>query len=650
MASSVPKKRFYEFGSFRIDSENRLLLHRGEVVMLQPKTFDILLLLVENRSRVLEKDELMRRIWPDTAVEESNLTQNIYILRKLFSADPGGQQYIETVPKRGYRFVARVEEMTEDRIDLSSTVSPALQEQAEGNVIAFPSLSDDSREASGEEMQAGKNRSPLQAVSLRLLGVITLAAGLGVAAYYFLNKHQPLPKPVRTLAVIPFRSLAASENDESLGLGLAEDLVIRFSRTKRLTVRPSSAVARLAASESDPVAMGRALKVDAVLTGSVQGAEDRVRINAQLIRVEDGEPLWARKFDESRSDILTMQDHISEQLSEAMTLGLNAEERRLLTKHYTDNAEAYELYLKAYSYWKKRTPEGLLVCLDYLEQALRKDPRYALAYAGLAGVYSVQSQFGFAPPLAAMPKAEEMANRALEIDSALAVAHVSLAVIRAFYNWNLSEAESEFLKATEIDPNNLEAHQYYALCLAAGGRFAESGEQLQIARQIDTDSITLETSTIWAAYLSRDFDGAIARSRKAMASAPGSYLFHQQLGQAYAAKRMYDPAVAAFEQARLLSGNAAFAAARLGHALARQGKRKEARTIIDQLHRSGAQPQYIAWAYIGLGDRERAFEWLQKAYQYRSGDLIYLKTDAIYDPLRSDARFIDLLRRVGLAQ
>jgi DNA-binding winged helix-turn-helix (wHTH) protein/TolB-like protein len=650
MASSIPKRRFYEFGSFRIDSENRLLIHQGEAVMLQPKTFDILLLLVENRSRVLEKDELMRRVWPDTAVEESNLTQNIYILRKIFSADPGGQQYIETIPRRGYRFVARVEEMTEYRIDSSSTVSPALPEHAEGNVLSFPYASEINAEAAYEEPQSREGRAHRQIASLRLIAVITIAAGLAVAAYYFLNEHQPSPKPVRTLAVIPFRSLAANENDESLGLGLSEDLVTRFSSAKRLIVRPSSAVARLVANESDPVAIGRALNVDAVLTGSVQRAEGRVRINAQLIRVEDGEALWAKKFDQSRSDILTMQDHISEQLSEAMTLELSADERRLLTKHYTDNVEAYELYLKAYSYWKKRTQEGMTVAIDYLEQALKKDPHYALAYAGLAGVYSAQSQFGFAPPLEAMPKAEEMANKALEIDPNLVVPHVTLGVIRTFYNWNLSEAEGEFQKAISIDSKFLEAHQYYALCLAAGGRFAESGEQLQIARQIDPDSALLESSTIWVAYLSHNFDEVIARSRKAIAIAPGSHLFHQQLGHAYAAKQMYDPAVAAFEQARLLSGNAAFAASRLGHALAAQGKKKEAQAIVDELHRSGAQPQYLAWAYIGLGNRERVFEWLEKAYQYRSGDLIYLKTDTIYDPLRSDPRFTDLLRRVGLAQ
>ncbi len=650
MASSIPKRRFYDFGSFRIDTENRLLLQRGEAVTLQPKTFDILLLLVENRSRVLEKVELMRRIWPDTAVEESNLTQNIYILRKLFSLDDGGQQYIETIPKRGYRFVARVEESTEDRIHLSSLVSPSLQEHAEGNVITFPSSPDGIAAAADEEPQVSKNRARRQMVSLRLLAVIAVAVGLVLAAYYFLNKPQPSPKPVRTLAVIPFRSITPNEEDQSLGEGLAADLVTRFSQTIQLTVRPSSAVRQLMAKEPDPVAIGRMLNVDAVLTGSVQSAEGRVRVNAQLIRVEDGKTLWAGKFDENHADLLTMQDRISEQLSQAMTLELSAEEKKRLTKHYTDNARAYELYLKAYSYWQKRTRDGLNVSIEFLEQALAEDPRYGLAYAGLAGVYSAQSQFGFAPPRETMPKAEEMANKALEIDPNLVVPHVSLGVIRTFYDWNLSEAESEFQKAISIDSKFLEAHQYYALCLAAGGRFAESREQLQIARQIDPDSALLESSTIWAAYLSREYDEAIARSRKAIEIAPGAYLFHQQLGQAYAAKRMYDPAVAAFEQARLLSGNAAFAAARLGHALAAQGKKKEAQTFVDQLQRSGAQPHYLAWVYIGLGDRERAFEWLQKAYQYRSGDLIYLKTDPIYDPLRSDARFIDLLRGVGLAE
>jgi serine/threonine protein kinase/TolB-like protein/Flp pilus assembly protein TadD len=481
-----------------------------------------------------------------------------------------------------------------------------------------------------------------------VLAVVVIA--LAVTIFYLWRSSKPKATSggaIRSIAVLPFQPLGTNDDDQSLGLGLADDLVIRLSQTRQIIVRPTNVVLRLVGKEQDPVAAGRALAVDAVLTGTVRRSDDRIRVNVQFIQVEDGTPLWADKFDEKFTDILTVQDRISEQLSRAMTLELSGEAKRFLTKRYTNDAQAFELYMKARYHWKKATREGYNICIDYLQQALRKDPRYALAYTGLAGAYSGQSIFGFAPPKEAMPQAEAMAKKALELDDSLATTHSALAIVKMFYDWALADAEREVQQAIELDPNLPDAHQLYALCLAAMGRFSESGEQFQIARQLDPASATVEASAAWAAYLSRQYDQGIALCKKALELSPSFHMLHHHLGHLYAAKKMYDAAIAAYQKAQIISGNAPGPVARLAYAYAAADRKQEARKLLGELLESGAQPHFIAWVYIGLGDRERALEWLESAYDYRAGDVIYFKSDPIYDPLRSEPRFQALLRRIG---
>jgi DNA-binding winged helix-turn-helix (wHTH) protein/TolB-like protein/Flp pilus assembly protein TadD len=670
MASSIRKSSFYDFGAFRIDTENRLLLNRGEVVTLQPKTFDVLLLLVENRGRVLTKDELMRQIWPDTVVEESNLTQNIYVLRKLFSTDAAGTKYIETIAKRGYRFVAQVSEVREsssDGVRLTQSARPA---GGEGNVISFPHAvvsQEDALPARGVASDAKSEKESDRAHTLaeaetrlragmwpshRTLTKLLLPASvlliLGAAAYLFLPRHASPLKPIQSIAVLPLEALNAGGDDQHLGLGIAEDLTTRLSNTRQLAVRPTSAILRQVSREQDPVAAGRALMVDAVLTGSVQRANDRIRVNAQLLRVADGRPLWAGKFDERVADILTMQDRVSEQLARVLMLELSGEERHVLTRHYTENAEAYELYLKGHDYWKKRTSEGFRTSIEYLQRALEKDSRYALAYAGLAAAYTAQSLFGFSSPKQAMPQAEAMARQALELDPNLAEAHMAVACVRIYYDWNLAQAGSEFERGIELDPNRAESRQLYALYLATVHRFDDARQQLQAARQLDPGSLVIESSAIWIAYLSGKYDDAITLGKQAIESDSGFYLFYQHLGFAYVARHMYEPAIAAFQRARILSANAPASLSRLGHALAGAGKRQEAGQALNELQHNAAPPHLIALVYVGLGQDERALDWLEKAYEEHAADLIYLNTDPIYDSLRGTSRFKVLIQRVGL--
>ena len=481
------------------------------------------------------------------------------------------------------------------------------------------------------------------------------AAALIVVAVvaYYLVQHSRKPvnagsRPMASLAVVPFKPLSPGIEDESLGVGLAEDLVTRLSSTRQIVVTPTNSAARLAGRGMEPADIGRALGVDGVLTGTVQRAGDRIRFDAQLVRTEDRTAVWADKFDERAADILAVQDRLSERLTQALALQLSEEQQRLLTKPYTTDAEAFQLYMKGDYYWRKRTREGFNVCADYLQQALRKDPRYAVAYAGLAATYSSQSQLGFAAPNDAMPLAEAAVMKALDMDDTLPNAHVVLATIKSVYDWDHAGGEKEFQRAIELDSNYLEAHQYYGLCLAAMGRFADSRGQLQQAQKIDPESPLLGTTTTYALYLAGDYDDVIGRCKRAIEVNPNFYLLHLHLGQALAAKGSYDQAISEFQKARIVSGDAPTVVARLGHAYAASGRTQEARLMLQELQQASAQPHYVAQVFVGLDQQDRAIEWLEKARQERSGDLVYLKTDPIYKRLQSNPKFRELLGQIGL--
>jgi DNA-binding winged helix-turn-helix (wHTH) protein/TolB-like protein/Flp pilus assembly protein TadD len=672
------KKRFYEFGWFLIDVENRLLLHRGEVVPLQPRTFDLLLLLVEQHTRVLSKDEVMKKIWTETVVEEANLTQNIYLLRKIFSADPNGQKYIETLPKRGYRFVAQVKEICdegtgqeppvpaaapgEDEVTTlsahSESAGQSLSSDAVDDSFGLPEMASCKADSPGDQSDATRATAaatslPISQVPRRrisrgwLLAIAVLALAAGLAIYSVFRHREPPQGSIKSLAVIPFATLNARDQDDLIGLGIADDLVTRLSKNRALIVRPTSAVLSYAGKENDPTMIGRGLSVDAVLVGSVRKLDDRIRVNAQLFRVEDGKPLWADTFDGRAADIFTLQDRISEQLSQAMTLKLNGDERKQLTKHYTDNFEAFQLYQKGTLALRQRTREGFDSAIDYFQQALGQDANYALAYVGLATAHNLQNLFGFVPARKAGPKAEKLAKKALEMDETIANAHSALAVVRAQYDWNFPEAEKELRRAIELGPNMMEIHQYYALCLAAVARYDESRQQLEIAHQLDPNSLPLAASFAWVDYLSGHYDATIERSQRLLEANPKFYLAYQYLGYAYLAKQMPEPALTAFEKARLLSSDAPATLALLGYAYGVAGRKQDALAVLNKLHDLNAPAHFQAWVYIGLDEPDQAFKWLETAYQERSSEMIYLNVAPIYEPLRADPRFTQLWQRVG---
>ena len=657
MVMSRQAKQLYEFGPFRIDVAERLLLRDGESVSLTPKAFDLLLVLVENRGHLLEKGELMRRLWPETFVEETNLSNNISLLRKVLGDDAGKHVYIETVPRRGYRFIAEV-------VGLSDELSELIVEERIKSAITLEQ-EEESDLARTDGSLATRPPLPMVRSSTRqaLLAFVGCLAVIGLAsiAYYLWAKQGTLPGATKTaaevqpsliksVAVLPFKPLAADGRDESLELGMAETLITRLSGVAEVAVRSMSAVRKYNALDQDPILAGGEQKVDAVLDGNIQKTAGRIRVTVRLLRVSDGRTLWADKFDAPLADLFALQDSISERVVTALEVKLTGEERRLLTRHHTDNPEAYQLYLKGRLFRNHWTQESIQKALECFNRAIDIDPNYALAYAGKADVYSANSSV-YLRPAEAMPKAREAARRALELDDQLAEAHRSMAMVKQFGDWDLAGAEREIKRALEINPNDSESHLRYCGLLVLQKRFDEALAELRRAQELDPLSLSLNFWAGWHPYLARKYEQAMERFREAAALYPNAPEMHRGLGCALRQQGAIQEAVAELEKAIDLSRRDNFVA-ELGYTYALSGRRAEAVKLVKELEglseRRYVSPFNIAKIYAGLGDKERMFEWLHKGYEDRSDHMLGLGVDPCFDGVRADPRFAELLRRLGL--
>jgi TolB-like protein/Tfp pilus assembly protein PilF len=583
-------QRIYEFGPFRLDAAERLLLCDKQPVPLKPKAFDLLLLFVQNSGHILEKDKLMEQVWPDSFVEEGNLAVTVFALRKALRKDTGEPSYIETVPRHGYRFVASVK---------AAQLEPADLEEQPSNGF--------------DEYEIGAR--------------------------------------LESIAVLPFKPIGALADQDYLGLGLADALITRLSNLKQLVVRSTSTVRKCATAERDPIMAGRELGVALVLDGNIQKLGQRIRVTVQLVDVRNGASLWADKFDEQFTDIFALEDSISEQVTKAMMLKLTGKEKRLLTKHHTENVEAYEAYLKGRYFWNKRTLEGLNKAIDYFERARAIDPNYAPAYVGLADGYNFLRSFYMLPRQEAGPKTRKAILEALQLDDTLAEAHTCLAQLSLF-EWDWLGAQREARRAIELNPRYAEAHQRYASCLRIVGRFEEAIIENKKALQLDPLSLVYNSSLGLSYQVSRHHDPAIDQLHKTLEIDPNFGMAHFFLGLAYEAKRWYDESIREYQLAISFGGNQTEISSALGHTFAVSGRRCEAQKILDDLKKPakrGYVPLYfIALIYMGLGEDDQAYAWFEKAYADRCDDMGSLLVDTRLDRLRADPRFIGLLERVGL--
>jgi DNA-binding winged helix-turn-helix (wHTH) protein/TolB-like protein/Tfp pilus assembly protein PilF len=637
--------QLYEFGPFRLDATERVLFRDGNIVPLKPKVFDTLLLLVRNSGHVIEKDALMEALWPNTVVEENNLNQYISILRRMLGEGPDSGKYIETIPRRGYRFVASVSEISDDSIDI------ILDKRTLSTVLIQESDHPDDIKAEAHSTASSINQQR-RAALWAVVGFVFLAAI--VIAYIVLKtrSNSSAVSDIRSIAVLPFKSLSSDNGDEYLGLGLTDALITRLGSLNQIIVRPTSAVRKFAAREQDSVEAGRELKVDAVLDGSIQKDGDRVRLTLQFVSVGDGRHLWTEKLDARFTDLLSLEDSISERVASALAFRLTREERKELVKRYTESGEAYVLYMRGRYFWDKRTRDAVNKAIEYFQQAIDKDPNYALAYAGIADSYVLQGGFFYsAPPSELYPKAKDAAIKALAIDNNLAEAHTSLAMVKMQHDWQWADAESEFRKAIALKPNYPTAHHWYAFFLTAMRRFDEAVGEIKRAQGLDPVSLIINTDVGAILFLARKDDEAIEQCRKTLELDPDFTQAHTILSLIYQQRLMYDQWLAERQRALTLGGRNEDAAS-LERIYAQSGYRGILENQLDELKQRSkshyVQAFSMAIAYAQLGDHNHAFEWLEKSYQERSPRMCDIRVVPALEELRKDSRFPALAQRLGL--
>ncbi len=624
----------FEFGRFRLKVAERVLLREGELVPLTPKVFDILLILVENGGQVVAKDDLMKRVWPNTFVEEGNLTQNISLLRKALGETPGGVQFIETVPRRGYRFVAETSETWgEQEASRGNGHKPAVT-SIEQSATPPPAVSISNTSAE----RNGSKRTPLFAIA----AIVLVSAIIGI--FYFTGRgNEGEATPIQSIAVLPFVDESANPDAEYINDKIAENLINSLSKLPQLRVVPRSVVASYKGRQIDPRKAGQELNVRAVVTGSMRRHGDIISIQADLIDLENVAQLWGQRYDHKLSDVLLVQEDISRDIFENLRLKLNVEEKKQL--------EAYRLYLKGRNAWNKRTGDQLQQAIEFFNQAIAIDPNYGDAFAGLADCYNMLVVYGRLQPKEGFPKAKDAAMRALELDENSAEAHSSMAFIRFRWDWDRTATEREFQTAIKLKPAYAPAHQWYSSYLVAVERFDEAIAEAKRTEELEPLSFVASSHLGWIYYLSGDNDKAIEQCRKILELDPSSFPARRYLGLAYEAKGMYPEAITEFQTGVKLSGSPLMLAL-LGHAYAASGKTAEAKQVLSDLQQVQEQryvsPYTVAAIYTALGDQEQAFKWLEKAVEERDIWLMNLKVDPVFAKLRTNRKFTDLLARIRL--
>ena len=650
--------RVYEFGPFRLHATRRVLLRDGAAVPLTAKAFDTLLLLVERGGEVLPKSEMMDALWPDTAVEENNLTQHVSMLRKALGERAGAHRYVVTIPGRGYSFVADVREVVEDVFAPERRSAPADDDaarDADSRDAASASSESASVPAAVEVPAvvavAADSRGGLRgAARLRGVAAVVAAAAILAAGLYLWRARAAAERErsgelsAKSIAVLPFRTLGAGADDMA-GAGMADALTTRLAGLGRVSVRPTSAVLR---QTGDTSQAGRALGVDAVVEGTVQRIEGRARVTVQLVRVSDGEPLWAESFNESYTDIFALQDAVSERVARALAARLGGVEPARPRRRATESAAAYEEYLRGRHFWNKRNEEGLRKSVEHFQRAADLDPAYGAAYAGLADAYAVLSGYGFGtlPPDECMRRARAAALKAIEIDDTLAEAHASLAMVKAYHEFDHAGAEVLFRRAVELNPSYATAHHWYSDFLAESGRPEEALAEAERAASLDPLSPIIQTTLAERFYFTRQHERAAEHLRRALELAPDFSQAHSLLGLVYAQQGRHAESVAELERAfELTGGKSLRVASALGYAYAVAGRRAEARRMLGMLKGADKAPQDVALLLLSLGERDEARRWLERTREKigsRPALAVLLRTDPMYESLRADPEFRSL--------
>jgi DNA-binding winged helix-turn-helix (wHTH) protein/TolB-like protein/Flp pilus assembly protein TadD len=645
---------FYEFGPFRLDVGEHTLRRGAETVPLNPKAFDTLLVLVRAGGRVVLKEELMKAVWPDSYVEEGSLTNNVSVLRKALEGTGEGRKYIETVPRRGYRFIAEARERFDEGDAAGSEGDSGVQESAApSEPLDPPHAAAASPHSPYAPKAAGRRGWKFYLLSAGVIALVATTLSLLLSR----QRAAALDDLPKSVAVLPFKSIGGDGDLELAGLGMANAIALKIGGLQRPTVLPANSVFRYAGHETDARAAGRELGVDAVLDGAVQRSGEAMRVTAQLIRVGDGKVLWSGKFDARYGDIFAVQDSISEQVAEAITPRLTSVERERLAKQPTRNTEAYQAYTLGVFFWSKRSKEDLVKAIDYFRQAIALDPNYALAYAKLSDCYhlSLANYFEIVPAEQARESELAAAVKAMELDETSADSHIAMATVKEWRR-DYRGAESEYRRAIELDPNSSIARVRYAYFLYYSRRLDEALPLMRRAQELDPASPITTGALGFMLLMARRYDEAITYSQRSLELDSSIISGRYNLGAAYVMKGQFDEAVAEFQRVPEYQRLDALQALGSTYALAR--RRSDALKVLEKLiqlkeHGSDRERRLvlaynIALIYSELGDNDDAFKWLDRQ-ELNPMVIASLKYDAQLDILRADPRFAEFLRRNGLA-
>ncbi|MEP6925243.1 MAG: winged helix-turn-helix domain-containing protein [Pyrinomonadaceae bacterium] len=630
----LAESKVYQFDEFRLDGKNRRLFRResNELVPLTPKALELLIVLVQNYGRIVSKDELLETIWGDSIVEESNLSQTIFVLRKALGENTKEPRFILTVPNRGYQFIALVREIggTEDKI---------LEEEF---------LTDAQNTA--VDRTKTLDRKPQTAKPAWLLVPFVLLVLFGGYWFYPTAKSVTV-REVKSIAVLPFEDLSAEQTEKYLGVSLADALANKFSGLKQITVRPTRAVLKYVESGEDSQKIGRALQVDAVLDGRIQRDGDRVRVSVQLVRTSDNTTIWSKNFDDDFTNFFAVQDSISRQVVQSLALQMDEAEREKFNRRGTENALAYEEYLRGRYFWNKRSADNLQKAIENFNRAVTLDPNFAQAHAALAETYVIYNFYATTIDREAFPKARVAATRALEIDNQLAEAHAALGLVKSQYDFDWDGAEKLYLRAIELNPNYPTARQWYGEFLAFRNRTDESLTQMNRAIQLDPTSLSTNTAPALPYLISGQFEKALEVTDKVLEMDAGFAIALHYKARALFRMGRHEESFEIYRKAA--SNGSAFFKADLGSFYARAGHDAEARKILAELSETAkvqhVSPYHFAILHNALNDRETAFDYLRKAVAEHDAFVITLPVSANFENLRDDPRFIEILQRANLS-
>jgi TolB-like protein/DNA-binding winged helix-turn-helix (wHTH) protein/Flp pilus assembly protein TadD len=630
----------HRFGVFELDVRAGELRKHGLRVRLQEQPFQLLAMLIEHPGEIVTREELQQKLWPvHTFVDfDHGLNKAISKIREALGDSAESPRFVETVARRGYRFLADVKVTEEDPVrtpDPSAQPHPATESGSRSDLADKP----------------GMPKDPSSSLAWKISALVALLLVTALAAWKIRSWNRPT-SAIRSLAVLPLESLSSDASQDYFADGMTDELISHLGQISALRVISRTSVMTYKHARKPLPQIARELNVDAVVEGTVLRSGDQVRITAQLIEASTDKHLWSQSYEGELRDTLALQNKVARAIADQIRINLNPQEKAALKTVRVVNPQAYESFLKGRYFWNKRTADGLKVALAYFHQAIDEDPNYAQAYSGLADTYALMGDWQYAvmTPKEALPKAKAVATKALELDNALGEAHNSLAFCLDGFDWDFDSAGKEFRQAIELNPGYATAHHWYAWHLSLLGRYGDAIAEMKKAESLDPLSLIINADLAELLVLAHSYDESIEQSRKTIEMDPNFAFAHIQLAQAYLAKYRNEEAVAELEKAVQLSAGSPTSQANLARAYVAVGKRSEAQKLLSDLKkRSSPSSSYaaeISVIYAALGDTDQAMNWLEKGYEERFNPGVLLRPG--FDPLRSDPRFQDLVRRIGL--